>query len=256
MVSLPSTPFDRHFKVPRLLSSVSKPTIEEVHRNISSFLTEEVKKPPPIPEVGNTLMFDGIALETKCRYCHARNIIIGVCREHSARVDLTIDDWDTVESVRKGLFQELLPEGEQDESRRICFGKEATVVAIGSLGRSDHYVPVPIVVSPSDKTEKGKELASWIRVVITAWRTHPKGEKLHGPIWSLASDGDSAFRLARSLVCLEREYDAALQTSAGRILSSLPGLNFFTSAEGIVGSCDPKHIMKSKSILSVHTSKI
>lgn len=184
---------DRQFKVPHLTASKAVPTVDEIHKNIGSFFTQDVKKAPPIREIGNTVMFDGIALETKCRYCHDRNVIIGVCREHANRVNLNVDDWDSVEKVREGLFQEALPEDQKDERKRICFGKEATVVAIGSLGRSDHYVPVPIVVSPSDKTEKGRELAEWIRVVILAWKTHPEGEAVHGPIWSLASDGDSTF---------------------------------------------------------------
>ncbi|KLO07944.1 hypothetical protein SCHPADRAFT_1001296 [Schizopora paradoxa] len=235
---------NRNFKVPHLVPSQAVPTVKEIHDNIKSFLAEEVKKPPPIPELGNTLMFDGIALETKCRYCHTRNVIIGVCREHASRVNLSVDDWESVENVRKALFQEMLPEGERDDKKRICFGKEATVVAVGSLGRSDHYVPVPIVVSPSCKSERGKELAEWIRVVILAWKTHPMGESSHGPIWSLASDGDSAFRLARSLICTEQEFDPESRTHAGRILNSLPGLNRQTSKDGIVGSCDPKHIEK------------
>ncbi|KLO09091.1 hypothetical protein SCHPADRAFT_879793 [Schizopora paradoxa] len=235
---------DRNFKVPQLVPSKAVPTVEEIHSNIKAFFSEEVKKPPPVPKLGNTLMFDGIALETKCRYCHTRDVILGVCREHAHRVNLSVDDWESVEKVRMALFQETLPEGERDDEKRICFGKEATVVAVGSLGRSDHYVPVPIVVSPSCKSEKGHELAEWIRVVLLAWKTHPMGESKQGPIWSLASDGDSAFRLARSLICTEKEFDPFSRTIAGKKLNSLSGLNRMTSKDGIVGSCDPKHIEK------------
>jgi len=63
----------RHLKIPKLLPSVGIPSADEISHNISSFFDPEVK--PPLEPTqngylpGNVVMFDGIALETRCCYC-------------------------------------------------------------------------------------------------------------------------------------------------------------------------------------------
>lgn len=76
---------------------------------------------------------------------------------------------------------------------KVCFGSEATVVGIAPYAQEDYYTPVPIVASPSDKTEKAPDLAKWMQTVLDTWKTHEFGEKVNGPIWALASDGDSTY---------------------------------------------------------------
>lgn len=124
----------------------------------------------------------------------------------------------------------------------MCFGSDATVVAIAPYAESEHYTPVPIVVSPSDKTEKGTSLAEWLKVVLDAWDSHPQGKALHGPIKAIASDGDASFRLAKHLICMTTPVDP--QSPLGKIVCSLIGLNCYTSAQGQRSTCDPKHIFK------------
>ncbi|KAJ7924779.1 hypothetical protein B0H13DRAFT_1863643 [Mycena leptocephala] len=230
----------RHKKIPRLVPSIGIPTEEEISTNISNFLDPEIK-PPPQFLGGNVLMFDGVALETKCRYCPYRNAILGLCREHSHRVNTQVDSLDSVDHVRIALQKD------KEDPDKVCFGSDATVVAIGPYGQEDHYSPVPLVVSPSDKTEKGKDLAKWMQVILDTWESHPQGRKLHGRIEALASDGDSSYRLAKHILCMVKETDA--QTSLGKIVHALVGLNCFTSKDGQLSTCDPKHIFKRDATL-------
>ncbi|KAJ7884319.1 hypothetical protein B0H14DRAFT_2155968, partial [Mycena olivaceomarginata] len=125
---------------------------------------------------------------------------------------------------------------------RCCFGSDATVVAVAPYTQTDHYTAVPIVVSPSDKTEKGPELALWMKQVFETWKDHPQGEKLHGPIWALGSDGDAAYRLAKHLICMIKEVDR--NSPLGKCVHSLLGMNCFTSKDGQLSTSDPKHIFK------------
>ncbi|KAJ6546388.1 hypothetical protein DFH09DRAFT_927315, partial [Mycena vulgaris] len=230
----------RDKKIPCLVPSIGIPTQEEISANISSFLNPDIKPPPqPLPGgalPGNVLMFDGLALETKCRYCPYRNAILGLCREHSHRVDTQVDSLESVENVRLALQKDAKDPG------KVCFGSDATVVAIAPYTRDDHYTPVPLVVSPSDKTEKGVELAKWIQVVLDTWDSQPQGRILHGEVDALASDGDSGFRLAKYLICMVKDTDP--DSPLGQIVHSLLGLNCLTSIGGQRSTCDPKHIFK------------
>ena len=64
---------NRHIKIPRLLPSVGIPSADEISQNMSSFCDPKVKPPLECAQngclPGNVVMFDGIALETRCRYC-------------------------------------------------------------------------------------------------------------------------------------------------------------------------------------------
>lgn len=134
--------------------------------------------------------------------------------------------------------------------KRSALGGDATVVAIAPYARKDHYSPVPIVLSPSDKTEKGDQLAQWIRKsVLDPFVHHPFGQSLIGGIWSLASDGDATFRRARQIICIQKPLDPS--SDLGKKLCGLLGLNVYTLVEGITGSCDPKHIFKCMSSQSL-----
>lgn len=225
----------RKHQIPRLLPSIGEPTPSEIGSNMSCLLDPKIKPPPPsylgcIP--GNVAAFDGIAIESKCRYCPKRNCIMGLCREHSYKVDTRVTSLESIENVRTALFTD----------KSVCFGSDATVVAIAPYARDDHYSPIPLIISPSDKTEKAEALARWIRVFLDTFREHEFGEKVVGPIWALASDGDSTFRRARHILCMVEPLNPDSQL--GTKLSGMLGLNLFTSVEGITGTCDPKHIFK------------
>ncbi|KAF8159729.1 hypothetical protein B0H34DRAFT_674036 [Crassisporium funariophilum] len=80
------------------------------------------------------------------------------------------------------------------KDKKVCFGSNATVVALALYTQSNHYRPVPLVVSASDKTEKGPKLSAWIRTLLDAYKAHKFEECTSGPIWALGSDGDSTFQ--------------------------------------------------------------
>jgi len=231
----------RHRKIPRLLAAVSTPSKSENDHNMTTFLDPTIKSPPPLVNgiiPGNVVMFDGVALETKCRYCPERNQIMGLCREHSRNVKTEVTDQQSIEDVRAALF-----DSENSESK-VCFGSDATVVAIAPYARSDYYRAVPLVVSPSDKTEKWQQLAEWVCNFLRNYSDHPFGEKLTGKIYALASDGDATFRRAKHEICMTKKLDP--NSALAKELGYLLGLNLFTSEDGVIGTCDPKHVIKRK----------
>ncbi|KAJ6618015.1 hypothetical protein B0H10DRAFT_1947987 [Mycena sp. CBHHK59/15] len=226
--------------IPQLQASIAIPSRDEINANISALLNPLIKPPPSQSGheklVGHAVMFDGVALETKCRYCPRRNVILGLCREHSHWVNTQVTDLQSIEDIRAALFSPAT----KDE--KVCFGSDATVVAIAPYGRDNHYTPSPIVVSPSDKTEKGLELAKWMQTMIDSWQENENGESVHGPIWALASDGDAAYRLAKQTLCMVKQLDP--KSDLGKILYPLIGLNLLTSIGNIIWTGDPKHIWK------------
>ncbi|KAJ7810978.1 hypothetical protein B0H14DRAFT_2606859 [Mycena olivaceomarginata] len=211
----------RHQAIPQLVPSIGVPSKEEIDENISSFFNPEIKPPASYPGCsslpGNILMFDGVALDTKCRYCPKRNAILGLCRELSHRVNTQVDSLDSVEAVRKAL------EDSKSETK-VRFGSDANCF------------------SPSDKTEKSEALAIWLKTVLDAWKVHPQGEAMHGPIWAIGSDGDAVFRLAKFMVCMVEEIDP--NSAVGNFLKSLLGFNCFASCQGVIATGDTKHIIK------------
>jgi hypothetical protein len=149
--------------------------VDEINSNITSFF-DTSGKPPPTPTQngllpGNIVMVDGIALETRCRYCLKCDSILGLCHEHSHNVDTKVVSLESVEKVCAALFES------QDDATKVCFRSDATVVVIGPYAQDDHYSPVPIIASPSDKHEKGVDLAKWLETVLDTWQTHQLGEK-------------------------------------------------------------------------------
>jgi hypothetical protein len=101
-----------------------------------------------------------------------------------------------VEQVCAALFEA------KDSASKVCFGSETTVVGIAPYVQQDYYTPGPIVASPYDKTEKAPDLAKCMQTVLDTWKTHEFGEKVNGPIWTLASDGDSTYQAAKHIICM------------------------------------------------------
>jgi hypothetical protein len=226
------------YRIPRIIPSVSVPSRQEISDNITMFFGTGGKQgpnmsDPSMPLPGHILMIDGVALNEVCRYDACRNSILGLCREHAHNVNTYVTSLDVVKNVELAIHE---------DDKKCCYGKDATVVAIGPYANTTHYTPVPIVVSPSCKKESGNDLAQWIHTVLRTWETHPDGQAKHGPIWVVGSDGESSFRLMRMKMCMTRAVDA--NSDLGCILHKMPGLNTRTGENGIVGTCDPKHVIK------------
>lgn len=225
------------FRIPSLIPSVSTPSRQEIYDNIAMFFGPKAPQhPDPCARLlpGLIIMIDGVAINECCRYDALRDYILGLCREHSHRVNKSVRTYANVEAVSKALHQD----------KTCCYGKDGTVVAIGPYADSEHYTPIAIVVSPSCKKETADELLIWIELILDVWRTHPDGECKHGPIWTVGSDGESSFRKMRMSMCMTDSID--VHSDLGRVLVKLPGLNTKVSKHDTGSTCDPKHVMKSK----------
>lgn len=236
----------RRNKIPQLLASVGEPSPNEFNANLSTFLHPSIKPPPKSNLLPNIIMVDGVALDTKCRYCTKRNIILGLCREHAKNVDVNVSSMEAIDNVHTALFDP------PSDDQKVCFGSDATVVALAPYARKDHYSAIPLVVSPSDKTEKAEALAKWMRSFLDCYKMHEFGKQVHGPIGAIGSDGDSTFRRAKHILCMTTPLDPTCEL--GLLMRELKGLNLHTSPEGILGTCDPKHVFKRFATLLRNTA--
>jgi hypothetical protein len=232
--SYPSlTTLRRHHPVAEITVSLKQPNKAEMVANILSFLGPKTgRNPPANPLIGQVLMMDGVAIEEVCRFDEDRNCVLGVCREHSQNIDLEVKTVDSLKCLQGALHGD-----------GICHhGKDATVAGIATVTGRNHYAVVPLILSSSCKSESGLGIANWITLFRDTYHMDPNGEQQHGPIWILATDGESAFRNLRFRLCLVVRLGP--ETPLGKILHSLPGLNLMTGHHGLIGTCDPKHIVK------------
>jgi hypothetical protein len=151
-------------------------------------------------------------------------------------VDTKLVDFNSLEKICAALFEAT------NDTTNICFRADATVVAVAPYAQNIHYSPVPIVASPSGKTEKGIHLAEWVQTVLNTWEKHDLGAETNGSIWATPSDGDSAFQVAKHKICMVKNLDS--NSTLGKLLAQLFRLNCYTSVNGAIWTHDPKHILK------------
>ena len=218
--------------IPELVVSIGPPTAPELNENIESFLGKTGRKPAQNPIIGQILMIDGVALEEVCRYDHRRGVILGVCREHTSTAPvLEVHTLNDIHKISESLHE-----------KKCHHGKDGTVIALASITGDENYFPVPLVLSPSCKAETGDQLSIWISHFLDIYRVHPSGEKLHGPIRTLATDGEATFRFLRFLLGLVEDLDC--ESDLEKLLYQLPGFNCVVGRHGLLTTCDPKHIIK------------
>ena len=221
----------RRQTVPVLVPSLSSPSFVEVSTNIEHFFCEQQQ--PNMSTCGHSLLVDGVALEEKCRYLRSIDSIASVCREHGFALDLRVRSQDSLADTEEALC---------GEKPRAHFASEATVAAIAPF-RNTSYSAIPVALSGSCKAETGEGMALWLRELIRVWRESKDGERRHGPLWSVATDGESTMRSCRFRVCMSQELTPS--NPLHPLLGSLPGLNLFTGPNDVTMTCDPKHIFKS-----------
>ena len=228
--SYPSlTTLRRHKKIPEIVISPGIPDTAEFNPNITSFLGNRL--PPSDPRLGQVIMIDGVALEEVIRFDLGQNCLLGLCREHSQDNKKVIDSVGDINNIKWVL-----------DGGDCHHGKDGTVLAIAPITDSKDYYPVPLVVSPSCKTETGDQLVEWVGSLINTYREHPEGEARHGPIHTLATDGASSFRKLRATLGLRQLLNR--HSLMGNILYHLPGLNLYTGSNGLLTTSDPKHVIK------------
>ena len=122
------------------------------------------------------------------------------------------------------------------------------------MGRMVQLLALPqsqitkIIVSPLSfslhhaRAETGEALSIILNSFITAYRGSPNGELCHGPIVTIATDGESSFRKMRFTLGLVEDLDC--NCKMGQVLYPLLGLNCKVGRNQILTTCDPKHIVK------------
>jgi hypothetical protein len=229
----------RKAKATRILTSVGVPSAAEAHFNIGSVLNPSTRPAPVslphwLSAPGNALMVDDIALDPSLRHDPWRNCAVGLGREHAASVETKITGMDAIDKLQDAL---------SSDSNPVSLATTATVVAVGTLAHvHSHWPAVPIIISPSSGSETSEALVAWLQTVIDAWYTNPHGSTLWGPLWTIATDGASVFRMARFALCSAIEIP--IDDPLGRTLWQIPGLRRRTSKEGIVNTCDYRHAFK------------
>jgi hypothetical protein len=213
--------------------SVAIPNQAEIKQNITLLFGDGGRVPPTSLEVGQVVVIDGAAIEEAIRYDFQEKKLLGLCREHSEHLKTEVNTVEDLQNVSDALF------GPERTSHR---GKDATVLGLAPITDKENYHVTPLVLSASCKAETGNDLASWVGSFIDYYHDHPDGARRHGKINTLATDGESSFRKLRFLLCLTETVD--INSELGKKLSGLPGLNLSTGRRGIIGTCDPKHVVK------------
>lgn len=233
-IGLPSsTSLRRHGGRPRVAPSAGPPHVLEVRRNIRTFF--QVPPPEPndaaTPRCGHSLAIDGIALARRVRHHKPSDSMVGLAREDTAGVDLTMSSFDVVRDVAEAVHG---PEP------TIRYAKEATVAVVAPF-RDDDYHPLPVMLSGTAKVERAAEFTDVLQMIIDEWVE--TGEPLVGPVWLFTSDRDPVFRNASYTVFLDR----VLQPSSAlyKLLAPLEGMNLATGPYDMIWGPDPKHLVKS-----------
>ncbi|KAF5313760.1 hypothetical protein D9619_013711 [Psilocybe cf. subviscida] len=215
----------QHF---RLRISCGAPTMIEIMENIETTFEDP---PPAGRRVGVALLMDEMAVDGRLVYLAKTDDLAGLC-EHAKQLGSTKMGENT-EVIRNIAI--AVREG------KIHVGDEIFVAAFARNDDSE-YSARPVLLLPTCKQSDCHDQALIIEMLRQAWKISPYGESLHGPIWSIASDGDPKRRPALYLHCMVRQ----MQPSDALFsrLGHLPGLNLWTGSNGETQDLDYKHNFK------------
>ena len=216
-------------QITHLLPSLGLPTLHEVSHNIKELFG---KSHIELPLCGHSILIDEIAAEERPVFIKWLNSIGGLCREHTKGLDLRMTNVPGLRNLADAIF---------GPAPTIHFAKEVTVAGIAAF-RSDLYEVKPIFAAGTCKKEKAPDCADLIQTLLDAWKDSPDGEKRHGPIWSVASDGDGVRRAAFHGLFMSETVKPGDPLYA--ILATLIGLNLQTGKYFTTAEFDPKHLCK------------
>ncbi|KAK6971295.1 hypothetical protein R3P38DRAFT_2587415 [Favolaschia claudopus] len=228
-LGLPSMSTIRASKPLRLLPSFAAPKPAEIGANICTFFGPDSPN-SKFPTSGHVLMIDGLHLSQRACWHRASNQILGLCREHSETLDLSMNNMDSVLKVVDAVH---------GEAPTCHYGREATVLAVGAF-RNSNYHGVPIGQTQTCKSEKGPAFAALLRTAIEQWEVH--GEPHNGPLFLVSTDGDSVFREGLFHVLMSQTVDES--SSLYLKLAGCKGLNLQCGKKNVVAGPDTKHVAK------------
>ncbi|KAG8697896.1 hypothetical protein FRC08_006250 [Ceratobasidium sp. 394] len=221
---------------PHLRPSIYFPTTADVSFNIASMF-----RPIHEPSASNqsqpcrrlwSILIDEVAVEKRPHYYSSGDAIAGICREHSSSLDLTAvtsRGLAGIQAVQASL-----------ESSACHHAREATVVAIAGFGKEAiDYSACVVLVSGTCKTESERDGFQLIHTVIESWKVSPQGEAMHGPIASLATDGDPTRRRAFHAYCTTQQLSPS--SPLYELLGTLPLFNTYCGLDEITHDGDFKH---------------
>ena len=159
--------------------------------------------------------------------------IAGLCEHSKALGSLKMgSDLSTIDAVATAVRK----------TKEVHVGHEVSVAAFAKLD-ADDYGAKPVLLLPTRKKGDYRDAALQLQMLLEAWKISPYGARLHGDVWSIASDGDPKRRPALYLLCMARKLveTDALYKHVGRlrVLNLYCGRNFETAA------FDWKHNWKS-----------
>ncbi|KDQ09813.1 hypothetical protein BOTBODRAFT_116713, partial [Botryobasidium botryosum FD-172 SS1] len=187
----------------------------------------------------HNFQLDEIALEERGRYQKQTQHVYGLCREHSHRVDLRAVSYRAAEAIADAIASD-------NEAEKCHYGKEATIGVIGAFG-ADDYTPMPVLVSPTCKTEDWESVAAWCDTAAYQWDKIAASTR--GPLWMMESDGDAVRQLVFHNLLMKNTLPQADPLYAE--LSRLQLFNLQTGPHNITMGFNPKHIFKRTLLLLI-----
>ncbi|KAI0748796.1 hypothetical protein BC629DRAFT_1243540, partial [Irpex lacteus] len=232
-ISVPSLrTLRRHSAFTKLSPSLGPPRIDDIVHNINSVvlprLTAADQSERFLFRSGISVQWDEISIEEVADWFPQSDMVGGLCREHSGTVNTVLSTFENAVSIANALY-----------TGTVHYGKEASVIAVGSFGTQIRGV-FPILVSPTCKSETSSESVQLLTTVFEAWNTTAAAR--FGPIWSFASDGDANRRALVYQLFMKHtvDVDHVLYKYVGR----LQGLNLQVGDGDITGDFDWKHLLK------------
>ncbi|KIJ68414.1 hypothetical protein HYDPIDRAFT_106611, partial [Hydnomerulius pinastri MD-312] len=220
----------------KIMPSCGAPTIDEVSFNIREGITSKfpaftgspTTDSRPTFRSGMLIFWDEVSQEEAACYLPQSDSVGGLCREHSHCVDTRLTTFESAESLARALAEGV-----------VHLGKEASVIAMGSYDKALRGT-LPVLVSPTCKSESPDESGIILKMVIEAWNR--EGATRFGPVWSVASDGDAGRRAMAYKLFLVNEIDS--RHKLYKYLGRLPGLNLRVGVGDVTPNVDWKHEIK------------
>ncbi|KAJ6580330.1 hypothetical protein B0H10DRAFT_1962565, partial [Mycena sp. CBHHK59/15] len=211
--------------------------VAEISSNISALFgphaSHETDMETVTPTIyGHTLSFDEVATERKIDYMAETDDMGGLCLEHLSALDTVKvgTDSQTVEAAVAAV-----------QEGKVHISHETSVGAISRLSENG-YGARPVFMGPSCKTGDWKDCLRTMEIVLEAWKCSVYGEQLHGPILSVASDGDAKCCLALFMMCIHTEITEG--NPLYPFICDLPGLNRRVGKDNLTTDLDFKHEIK------------
>ncbi|KIN94711.1 hypothetical protein M404DRAFT_167565 [Pisolithus tinctorius Marx 270] len=218
-----------HFSTVTITPTIGPITLDAIAMNIRGVIVEPRFAAGHTALHGVSLLTDEVALEECAVYFPSANRVGGLCWKHSHTIDPILNTFESATLIATKLT-----------SGEVHLGKEMTVIAVHCFGEDDMY---PVLAAPSCKEEDHNDWEKLMKTTIDVWYSGD-AQKMVGPLWSFATDGDSTRRKAGHKVFMKSKLDES--SSLYGILSDLPGLNLYTGPHDMTLDFDYKHIIKHK----------